>query len=62
MRGELMTTRDLFKQRRAELRRKKTAKKPRRHSLVRQSFRDRLMSEWVDRRIEAALRRAEVER
>ena len=44
-----MTTKE-YKKYRATLHQKQKPKKPRRHSLVRQSLRERLMNDWVERR------------
>lgn len=49
-----MTYEEVFAARQAErirLKKKLKQDKPRRHSLVRQSLRERLMNDWVERRI-----------
>lgn len=54
-----MTTKE-YKKYRATLHQKQKPKKPRRHSLVRQSLRERLMNDWVERRIANAAELHEV--
>ena len=47
-----MTYEQTFAARMAQKKKKIRQEKPRRHSLVRQSLRERLMNAWIERRID----------